>query len=462
MPPMLLSPLLAALVLGDPIPVAVDPRVELLSIVFRLGGCFEFVQDVSRSPYADEVEAWFGPLRDHDAVARAKLLRAEHGIGFNAVPDLAVHLSTPPDLALRVPLEPHPERLDQRWRGVDLEGFLASLRKFERESRFGEFTAAHGGLYQESARRLQALIETSGVRAWVDGFFAVPAGTAFTAIPGLLQGGANYGCSVRLPDGRLELSPAFGVWEWDEQGLPVFGEGHVPVLAHEFTHAFANPVIDAHWSELEPALVRVFERVRATMEALAYPDPKIMAQESLVRACVVRFAAAIGGPEKAREQAQEEAGVGFTWAPGLAELLAEYERDRARYPTLDAFAPRLAGFFEGVAEELEALAEKAPKVLVIEPANGAREVDPGTSEIRVTFDRPMLDGSWAVVGGGPEFPEAAGEPSFDEARRVFTFPVKLAPGRTYSFGLNGPLHRGFVGEDGTALEPVQVSFSTRP
>jgi hypothetical protein len=447
---------------GEAIPVAVDERVELVSIVFRLAGCFEFDQPASRSPYAGEVEAAFGALRGHDAVVRAKALRERHGIGFNAVPDLAVHLGPLPELAPLVPFSPHPERLDRRWAGADVEGFLSALRAFAAEGEFARFAEEHAGFYRRCEERLQAMVEASGIRQWVRGFFAAPAATDFRALVGLLQGGANYGCSVRLPDGRLLLTPALGVWKWDSEGLPVFGDGHLPTLAHEFTHAFANPVVDAHWGALEPPMGRVFARVRAAMVDKAYPNPKIVAQESLVRGCVVRFAAWAKGDAAAEAQAREEAAAGFPWTGGLAGLLLEYEEDRERYPTLADFGPRLAPFFEGVALELEEQAARAPKVVSIEPADGSTGVDPSTAAIRVTFDRPMRDRSWSIVGQPSDVPEAAGEPDYDDACLVLTWPVSLEPGRTYRFGLNGSGKQGFAAADGTPLEPLQVGFTTRP
>jgi hypothetical protein len=66
-----------------------DPRVELFEIVFRLAGATEFAADVVSSPYIEEVDAWFGPFREHAAVRIAHELCLEHSIGYNAVASLA-------------------------------------------------------------------------------------------------------------------------------------------------------------------------------------------------------------------------------------------------------------------------------------------------------------------------------------------------------------------------------------
>jgi hypothetical protein len=87
-------------------------------------------------------------------------------------------------------------------------------------------------------------------------------------------------------------------------------------------------------------------------------------------------------------------------------------RTAEKYPTLDAFFPRIADFFNGYSgrverdlaaldeekrKEMEALKEKSPKVVSLIPANGAQDIDPGLEAIVVTFDRPMMGGNIAVI-----------------------------------------------------------------
>jgi hypothetical protein len=324
--------------------VHVDARVELMTLVWRLAGAPEFQARGSR--YDDEVEEWFGLAREHPVIPLAQGLRARHGIGYNAVADLAVHLTRPPELALRFPLEPFPERLDRRWQGADVEGFLVELRAFAEETQLTGFLAEHDELRRAAEERLGAEVERAGVTFWLAEFFGLAADTTFAAIPGLLVGGNNFGCSVRLPGGELELTPVIGVSSWDAQGLPTFGAGTAPLLAHEFSHAFANPVVDASWERFEPAMTVLWERSREPLARQAYPDARITTYETLVRASVVRFVLARDGEKAARAQADYDVARGFTWVPALAERLAEYEADRTAYPTLKAFVPRLVACLE--------------------------------------------------------------------------------------------------------------------
>ena len=75
----------------------VDPRVELLSIVFRLAGNSEYQMSPLKS-YTEDIDAYFAPYKDHPAVLIAKKLASERDVGFDAVMNLAVHLSFPPAL----------------------------------------------------------------------------------------------------------------------------------------------------------------------------------------------------------------------------------------------------------------------------------------------------------------------------------------------------------------------------
>lgn len=105
-------------------------------------------------------------------------------------------------------------------------------------------------------------------------------------------------------------------------------------------------------------------------------------------------------------------------------------------------------------------ATTAPRVVRFEPPNGATGVDPGLTELRATFDRPMAEG-WSWVTEGPEsFPETTGEAFQVEDRRVAVLPVRLEPGRSYVVWLNSAQYRFFRAPDGVELAPVRWTFRT--
>ncbi len=104
-----------------------------------------------------------------------------------------------------------------------------------------------------------------------------------------------------------------------------------------------------------------------------------------------------------------------------------------------------------------------PQIVKMVPENGAADVDPGLSEIRVTFDRPMAAGfSW--TGGGEQFPTVTPgkKPSWSRDRKTCTLPVTLKSNWQYRFGLNSRSFKNFASADGVPLKPVVYEFQTSP
>jgi beta-lactamase regulating signal transducer with metallopeptidase domain len=116
-----------------------------------------------------------------------------------------------------------------------------------------------------------------------------------------------------------------------------------------------------------------------------------------------------------------------------------------------------AGATESVAERVQ-----VPEIVKLEPENGARDVDPATKTLSVTFNMPMGDGmSW--TGSGPKFPTIPGgqKPRWSRDGRTCTLPVALEPDHEYGLGLNSLSHINFQSKWGVPLEPIVYQFRTR-
>lgn len=109
-----------------------------------------------------------------------------------------------------------------------------------------------------------------------------------------------------------------------------------------------------------------------------------------------------------------------------------------------------------------AAAVSVPKVVSIEPANGATDVDPEVNALRVTFNMPMGDGmSW--TGGGEKYPKPrpGSRARWSADGLTCILPVTLEPGHDYELGLNSANHINFQSRWGVPLEPVVYKFRTR-
>ena len=443
------------------IAVRVDSRVELMSIIFRLAGNSEYNQPNSKSPYSEEVEAHFDKYRDHAVVKAARSLRRWRGVSYDAVMSMAIHITDTEELKERVPFDKKPPRLEKRWTVGGARDFLEKARDFVKQTEFNKFVAEHEELYAAAAERLQKRIDERSYIDWFDSYFGARPGAKFIAIAGLLNGQGNYGVGIRFLDDTEEITPVLGMYEFDDAGVPIINGDISSLVVHEFCHSYTNPLIDKHADALEKAGRTLFSHVSAVMEQQAYGDWKAMLYESLDRACMVRYHIANDGPAAGERSVQYNEGRGFKWTGELSKVLAEYEKDRDRYATLNDFMPKVVAFFDEYADSYEQRVANAPKVASMNPKNGATGVNPRLKSIRIRFDRPMADKSWSLVGGGPNFPEITGDVSYDKSRKLLTVPVKLKPDWSYKFWLNSGKSTAFRSEDGFPLEAVEVTFKTR-
>lgn len=443
------------------IEVSVDPRLELLAIIFRFAGHPEYNLPNSNSPYSRAVMARFREWKDHPAVERARELRAEHGVSYDAVASLAMHATSLDSLTIVGESEDQWERLDARWTLARANDFLALVADFRDQSRFVEFFAENAALYATVEGRMRDLLARKVDASWFAEFFGAKATASFTIHPGLLLGGHNYGVGVRHADGREEITPCIGCWEYDDDGVPTFPDSVLPTVVHEFCHSYVNPVVDAHGNAFEAPGEELFPRVRAAMERQAYGRWRIVMYESIVRASVVRYLIAHEDESVVENELTSNERVHFAWIRGLSDLLGEYESKRAEYPTLDSFAPRIVEFFAKLAAE-SAGTPKPPTLSSVDPENGAMSVSPTRTEIVLRFDREMGDGMSVMMPSDPtKFPTLGPKKArWDADRKTLRLDVRLEPNKDYEFGLNTGPQRNFKSRDGVSLDPIVIRFRT--
>ena len=105
----------------------------------------------------------------------------------------------------------------------------------------------------------------------------------------------------------------------------------------------------------------------------------------------------------------------------------------------------------------------APPVVVKSvPQAGALNVDPATTEIRVTYSKNMRDGSWSWSTWGEEnMPKMTGKPHYMDDKRTCVAPVKLEPNKFYAIWLNSENFGNFKDAGGRPAVPYLLVFKTK-
>ncbi|HEU5058773.1 MAG TPA: DUF4932 domain-containing protein [Kofleriaceae bacterium] len=415
--------------------VAVDRRVELVSILFRLAGAREYAQ-AAPTPYAAAVDRHFAPHREHPAVAATRRIREEAGIGFDAPMSLAI--SVDQEMRLIRPLAPWPPGLDGRWRKVDVAAYLAEVQRFAADSGAAAFFDGQRDYVRQVEERFRALLAAGDPVAWFDGFFGARAGATYRLVPGLLTGGANYGPHIERPDGREELYSIVSLEDVDAGGLPRPSRFTVELIVHEMAHSYANPLVDEHAAALEPAMTRIFALVADDMRKQAYGSWRIMAYESLVRAVTIRYVRRRHGEAAADRLAREDESISFYWTAELADALGG-RIDMAR---VVAFFDRLAGRYRS----------GIPTPPFRGPINAVFKHDPALVE-------PGPAASPALV----EYLGEVKKVIYPSARSLPGDARELAPGAQVLYGspASSPLVTSLVVDSGWSIDGSGISVAGR-
>jgi hypothetical protein len=304
------------------IQVQFDKRVELIGIIFYLAGNKEYAG--CRDPaYLKAVEEYFGNYRSHAAVKMASGLRERNHIWFVAPISLAVHLT--PQYRLLPGVKDHASggSLDFRWTLAKAEAFARQVRSFSRASKAQQFFRRHDALYRQMTRRLRRLTGRQDP-GWFASLTRTHSNRQFTVVPSPLLGGGNYGPHVQT-QGEIRNYAVMGVWKFESDGSPAFGDDSGWVIIHEFAHSYVNPWVNEGMAQLRAAGERLIRAKTSDFDKTGYGQGSEfnsdVLYETMVRALVVVYFADHGNTAGAQRQLQNDMHRGWTWLPGVVDWI---------------------------------------------------------------------------------------------------------------------------------------------
>ena len=465
--------------------IGVDARVELIAIIFKLAGSYEFNQ-THLPQYRADIEKHFGRVRNHEAVVLARQLRERYGVGQSRAMAIPIRLTDPPELKERVPFDS-----TAGWPGplADIRRFVAAARRFAIDARANEFFEQHHAFYDSVNARIRPPLAGAVDLAWFAPYFGIPADRVFVIVPLLVASEGNYGPCMQPPgDGaKRECYSIVGAPRPDSSGYPQFDAGMAGLLVHEFGHGFVNPLGFAHRAEFERSAPRVRAYVADAMEIQSYPWTS-MVNESLDRATEARYIVAHSDSQRLRAFYADQRRQSWFWTEELANLYTQYEADRRTYPTFAEFLPRIIAYFDSLPDRVPAMQRRydvlRPKIVSLSIANGSDSVDPGLKELVIQFDRPVREDGWSILPvfgpnwmtpesqqrmpkllwksiGANRIPFERGK-GLDSTGTTVHVGIELEPGREYELQINTPHGYGFRNvSDSVPLAPYVLRFKTR-
>jgi hypothetical protein len=300
----------------SPVFFEVDARVELGSAILMLSEAGDPSRgQVADDSYAREARASFGKFSQHPAVARAARLERA-GTAPEALMRLMFLLSPLPELA---PSGPIPEDVFAPLGGKDeAAALLSEVRDFARLSNFKKFFEAHRAAYAAfvDEARLESLRAISPEAA------AAYLGRPFEGEHHFILAPLLHGEAVDEPIVRLENDDRRGLSRVFHLRPRVLENGARGFQFDSFGHSVAYAL---------------------SYDSMKWVKPSSSEQRALLADAVgLRVLARDLGEDAFRDFPRRPyRGADPSRLEMLCERLKGYERDRARYPTLADFYPRL-------------------------------------------------------------------------------------------------------------------------
>jgi len=444
-------------------PPKVDKRVELLSIVFRLAGNDEYNMDSYKS-YVNDIHTYFDKYKKHPAIKFATLLRKTKWVSYHKVMSMAIHLEQPPSLKLRVPF--NDSILSEQWGMKSTYKFVRLLQQFYADTKCEVFFKTHETMYRQAEERFNVVFDSLDL-SWFKKYYGNLPDGSFNIIIGLSNGGCNYATKFIHTDKKEEIYAVMGTWSVDSLKMPIYtAKDYLPILIHEFNHSFVNQLTAINEMQLESSGKIIFKQVEAIMKSQVYGSWESMMNEALVRASVIMYLKMHETNKNIIEvELNHEFSRGFMWIKELVDLLDQYEKDRITYPTLGSFMPQIISFYQTTANNIVIIKENFSKTYLPHVAsiqqfeNNATDVDPNIKEIKVYFDKPLVDNYSFYYGdkGKKHYPliEVIG---FSDNFKAITIKVALKPDWEYQMVLK---NYSFKTKEGFHLEDYEVKFKTR-
>ena len=260
---------------------AVDKRVELLSIVFRLAEKQEY-SNTNFNLYVNRIERYFEKYKNHELIQFTKSIIYEHGIAYDGPMWLAVHLDE--NLKLLTGVK-NVWQLDPRWTKENVEKFVSLLQKFYKDTEFDKFFKDNADLYVEAVKRFTPIYEQVDLN-WCFSFFGKEPKEKFLIKIGMGVWGNCYGVYLDDTNGGRKVYAVMGIRMFDNAGVPEFSKIYdLPLVIHEFCH----PFVDNLTAKNKELFRESGEKMSSDAINDAYTSWEEVLDETLVHASMIKY-----------------------------------------------------------------------------------------------------------------------------------------------------------------------------
>lgn len=395
--------------------------MELQSIVFRLAGAQEFVNNDFKE-YADAVDKYFGKYSDHEIIRFIQEIRSRKNIAYSLIPGSTPMLSIK-DNGVVSRMENAYGPAVAVW-GEDWDRYVRLLDDFYRKSRFNRFFCSQSETYMKAMEDMDKIL--SGIdTSWFYGTFGYYLEPRVYLC--MANGWHNYSFVDSTANGGYGIALGYTSMFFDNN-----------IVIHEMAHRY-TAMSDDYYPEVEDAMTRIFENgwLVDRYRQNAYPQKSAVFNEWLTDLVVIMYNMATVTVDGSRQGVLNaincaEGINGYIWMGRSVEFMDNFYSDRNTYPYFQDFMPRLCEFLQFTTRSdnwvkvLKESDKPHPYVKNVYPVNGSNLAEyKNLKEVRIQFSEPMNQcmGFRGLYPSEPEDRLFDIESSYWQDDRTFVVPV---------------------------------------
>ena len=324
------------------IDVMVDPNVEMMMILGRLSGAspFNFVNNLLKSPYIDDVDSYFLPYKQELAVSMTR----KTNMSYNSIPEFGMYMNkNNSGFVMDVNNENfvvlpnnQPAKKIYYYAGKD---YINEIRNFREKSNFDTFFINNIQFYENQIYLIEQTLSKYEFSNWLEDFYGKKLKRNIKLHVTSLTGGGNFGLSIKDSKGRETLNSEIAEFRNEESFLHL--------ISHEFSHPRTITVAEKLYmnEEIRAIFGRHFAANHSTYIQNGYQNAFNIFIETINQACANKFWEKILS-EKQKNILNNEINnvLKLTYVPQIAEFLDNYQNNRDKYKTLEDFIPELEEF----------------------------------------------------------------------------------------------------------------------
>ena len=320
------------------IDVMVDPNVEMMMILGRLGNVVPFGKNEwNKHEYLDRVDEFFKEYTNHNGV-----LLISNNMAYHRIPEFGMYLKDDmSDFIMQIDDENF-VTMDGPAKNISYyksKKYLEAIRDFRIESGFDKFFLDNTSLYESKIYKFITLLEKVNLTEWLEDFYGEKLESNIKL--SLTYLGGNFGINFRTSDKKQIPHTVIFLNERESDF------GFTYLLSHEYSHPKTTKIVEElHKNEkIQEKFASIYNNNSRHYSMNGYPSGFYVLNETINQACANKFW------ENLLEKDQKDIlnnhttnNLKLTLVPQIAEFFDNYQNNRDKYKTLEDFIPELEEF----------------------------------------------------------------------------------------------------------------------